>query len=130
VRTADARDTEPIAAVRAARFLVPGATMVVDIGMDETLVATIKADGKIEQELLNQKCAAGLGILLERIAARLGLTLEEMGAVDVTSAEPAVNDGCVVFAELDALSLLNRGTKPRKWRRPVTERPPYGRIRR
>ena len=34
--------------------------------------------GKIDEVVLNQKCAAGIGIFLRSIARRLGLSLEEM----------------------------------------------------
>ena len=103
--------TEAITAARAAKFLVPGATTVVDAGADETLVATLGVKKPVNELALNEKCAAGVGTLLRIMARRLGLTQEEMGALPPKAAEgAAVNDGCAVFAELDALSLLNNGT--------------------
>ncbi|MBQ1764783.1 MAG: ubiquinone/menaquinone biosynthesis methyltransferase, partial [Aquincola sp.] len=43
-------------------------------------------------------------------ADRLGMSFEELGKVDLSKAADAkVNDGCMVFAEMDALSLLNKG---------------------
>jgi activator of 2-hydroxyglutaryl-CoA dehydratase len=50
---------------------------------------------------------AGLGLMLEVMAGRLDMTIDEMSATKVGKA--IVNDGCPVFAELDALELLNQG---------------------
>ena len=103
--------TEPIAAAKAARFLCPDASTAVDAGADETIVVTLGQKKPILELALNEKCAAGVGIFLKAIARRLGLSMEEMGALPPKAAGgPAVNDGCIVFAELDALSLLNAGT--------------------
>jgi benzoyl-CoA reductase subunit D len=117
VNLADKVCTEMRAAVTAARFLVPAVTTVVDIGADETVVATVKPDGTVGQTLLNQKCAAGLGTFLKSMAWHLELPLEEMSALNVADSHSqegvAVNDGCVVFAEMDALGLLNRGVAPK-----------------
>lgn len=107
--------TEGITAARAAKFLEPKATTVVDAGADETVVATLGLKKPVNELAINEKCAAGVGTLLRIMARRFGLTMEEMSALPPKAADgAAVNDGCAVFAELDALSLLNNGT-------PVTE---------
>jgi len=112
---ADERVTEPVTAAKAARFLCPDATCVVTVGADETLVATLGEGGRINEFVINQKCAAGLGTFLRYMARRLEMTLEELSLL--TPAKPlaaSVNDGCAVFAELDALSLLNHGATPKE----------------
>jgi benzoyl-CoA reductase subunit D len=101
---------ESIAAVKAARFFSPASTTVVSVGADETLVSTIREDGSIGEYTLNQKCAAGIGILLEALGHRIEMGVEEMG--DLKGTHALVNDGCPVFAELDALSLLNAEVPP------------------
>jgi len=108
---ADDRLTEPVTYAKAARYFCPNSTMVMAVGADETLVATIGKEGNIKEFTINQKCAAGLGTFLKYMSRRLGLTLEEMSTVE--SSEAVVNDGCVVFTELDALSLLNQGVAPK-----------------
>ena len=104
--------TEVITAAKAASILAPGATAVVGIGADETLAAAIEGE-KIKEYVLNQKCAAGLGLFLEGMAERFDMSLEELGALE-GQAKVRVNDGCIVFAELDGLSLVNRGTDPKE----------------
>ncbi len=102
------RITEPVADARAARFLYPEGTCVVDVGADQVRVVALGPQEKISEVVMNQKCAAGLGTLLKSMARTLAMTLEEMGRIKGSSSGGAlVNDGCAVFAEMDALSLLN-----------------------
>jgi predicted CoA-substrate-specific enzyme activase len=104
---ADALVMEAEAVVKAAVRYCPKATTAVSIGIDETIVATIREDGSIAEFTQNQKCAAGIGIFLENLADRMNMSVEEIAALD--GAHAIVNDGCPVFADLDTLSLLNQG---------------------
>lgn len=106
----DDQYTEPVCAAKAAAAFCPGASMVIDAGADEILAVTLEAGGRIREVTYNQKCSAGCGLMLESIADRLEYSLEELGQVDLDVDSPAVvSDGCMPFAELDALGLLNRG---------------------
>jgi predicted CoA-substrate-specific enzyme activase len=107
VAFASDRVTEPVADARAARFLYPEATSVVDIGADQVRVVALGAGDSILEVVMNQKCAAGLGIFLKSMARTLGMTLDEMSRLS-GNGDAVVNDGCVVFAEMDVLGLLNR----------------------
>ncbi len=109
---ADGRLAEVVTAARAAVLSAPGATMVIDAGADETAVAVLDGE-KIREFVLNQKCAAGLGLFLESMAERFEMTIDELSALTGPSAV-TVNDGCVVFAEQDALGLANRGADLRE----------------
>lgn len=114
--------TEAVALAKAAKFLLPESTCVMSAGADETLVLTFDPKGKIRETVLNEKCAAGIGGFLRRMAMLLELTPEEMsGLPPVAPGGPAVNDGCVVFAELDVFSLLNRGVTPQEIASAVTD---------
>jgi len=99
--------SETVAAAKAAQIFEPKVTTVVDIGADEIVVATLAGD-KVTEFVINEKCAAGLGLFLEGMADRFDMSIEDLGKLDGPS-KVTVNDGCVVFAELDALSLVNRG---------------------
>lgn len=102
---------EPVADARAGRFLYPSARSVVDIGADQVRVVTLGNDGNITEVVLNQKCAAGIGIFLKSMARTLGMTLDEMSRLSSNSqVTVAVNDGCCVFTELDAIGLLDSDT--------------------
>lgn len=105
------RISEQLSAKKAVSLLCPGATCVVYAGADETLVSVLSADGSAGEYAFNQKCTAGLGLFLEYMADRLGMAVEELGGL-TGAGEAEVNEGCVVFAELDALGLLNHGVAP------------------
>ena len=98
--------TEPVADAWAARYYRKDAPCVVDIGADQMRVVFLGEGEALREVVLNQKCAAGMGIFLEYMARRLGMTLEEISALPPGCGEPPVNSGCCVFAELDALELL------------------------
>jgi predicted CoA-substrate-specific enzyme activase len=114
------RVVEPVADARAARFLYPQAACVVDIGADQVRVVTLGEQEKITEVVMNQKCAAGLGILLKSLARTLDMTLDAMNCLS-SERSPVVNDGCAVFAEMDAFSLLNRNVSREDIARAVTE---------
>jgi len=110
---------EVLTAAKAAKLITPEATTVISVGADEIVVATLD-DNKIDEFVINQKCAAGLGLFLEWIADRLDMSLDELSALEGPPSTQ-VNDGCIVFAELDALSLLNRGEDPKEVAKAVIE---------
>jgi len=107
--------SEVIATARAAKLLCPEATTAIDAGADETVVVTLGKRRLVDEMAINEKCAAGVGTLLRTMARRLELTMDEMSALPLKGPnDPAVNDGCVVFAELDALNLLFEDATPKE----------------
>ena len=100
--------TETVAAVRAAKFYNKNTTAVLSVGADETLAAAIGEKRLVEEFVLNQKCTAGLGIFIEYLAKKLNMTTAQVSEANGPDAG-VMNDGCVVFSELDALSLINNG---------------------
>ena len=100
--------TEATAVSRAARYCFPEAAGVMSVGADETIAITLGSERLIDEYALNQKCTAGLGTFLKYLAMRLEKTEEQVGVCDGADAG-MINEGCVVFSELDALSLLNSG---------------------
>jgi len=111
---------EPVADAKAARFLYPRAACVVDVGADQVRVVTLGEQDKISEVVMNQKCAAGLGILLKSMARTLDMTLDDISRLSGES-KAVVNDACGVFAEMDALGLLNRNVPREDVARAVIE---------
>jgi len=107
---ADARITEAIATAHAVRFLVPEATSFMSVGADETIAATLGDTRLIQEYVINQKCSAGLGTFLTYLARRLEQKLEDIDAAESDAGR--INEGCIVFSELDSLSLVNNGASP------------------
>ena len=115
VTFADDRITEPICAANAAKYYNPESTCAVDVGADETLALTMGETKHIEQFVLNEACAAGIGCFIKHIAKRLDLTLEEISEISPPAQGASrLNAACAVFAELDALDLLNNGVPPKE----------------
>jgi predicted CoA-substrate-specific enzyme activase len=107
VKFATRRVVEPVADAKAARFLYPSATAVVDAGADQVRVVTLDSADKIREVVMNQKCAAGLGLFLRSMARTLGMTVDEMGRVTGNPPETAASDICPVFTELDAIAMIH-----------------------
>ena len=101
--------TETISAGHAVRYLFPEASGFISVGADETIAATMGGGRLIAEYAINQKCTAGLGTFLKHLARRLEMTMEQAGELSGVNAV-VINEGCVVFSELDALGLLCKGT--------------------
>ena len=99
--------SETLTAAKAARLANPDVTTAIDIGADETVVVTLDGD-KIKEFVINQKCGAGLGLFLSAMADRFDMSIDELAGLNGPSSV-AVDDGCVVCGELDAISLASRG---------------------
>jgi benzoyl-CoA reductase subunit D len=110
VAFADKTVTEPVADAKALAYFAPDATMIVDAGADQVHAVPVGEDGKLGQLASNQKCSAGLGTLVRYLSRRLEIPIEEFSGLGAEAVKGAsINDGCIVFAELDTLELLNNG---------------------
>lgn len=98
---------------RGAAHYVPGPLAVVDIGGQDAKVIRIDAAGQRLSHRMNRKCAAGTGSFLDEIALRLGVPIEELGALASDSAEPLeLSSFCTVFAGTELLTLIRGGKRP------------------
>ncbi|MFD1775004.1 acyl-CoA dehydratase activase [Paenibacillus rhizophilus] len=84
---------------------------IVDIGgQDSKAIRVDPASGKVVEFIMNDKCAAGTGRFLEKVAHLLDLTLEQLGNEALNADAPAdVSSQCVVFAESEVISLKAKG---------------------
>lgn len=94
-----------------AHYLNPDTRTIIDIGGQDSKV--IKVDpytGKVIEFIMNDKCAAGTGRFLEKVAQMLELELDELGEYAARAEKPAqISSQCVVFAESEVVSLKARG---------------------
>ena len=100
--------TEISAHAAGAAFLCPGVKTVVDIGGQDCKVITV-ADGRAQEFLMNDKCAAGSGRFLEAVAARLGADAAAVETLLAAGKSAALNSTCVVFAESEITALIAQG---------------------
>lgn len=95
---------------RGATWLYPGATTVVDMGAEECRILKCNSQGKVVDFFKNDKCAAGVGMFIETMARVVGVTLEEAGVLSLKSQKNLdLSTSCVIFAESEVVSLVNRG---------------------
>jgi predicted CoA-substrate-specific enzyme activase len=94
-----------------AHYLDPETQTLVDIGGQDS--KTIRIDpktGKVVEFAMNDKCAAGTGRFLEKVASLLELNMYELGEKSLQSKTPCpINSTCVVFAESEIISLRAKG---------------------
>lgn len=111
---ADSKVTDITAAARAAAFYFPGASMVIEIGAEESRAIKTDGQGKVLDSAVNEKCAAGSGSFTESMARALGMNLEEFARESLLSTEAVpVNAQCTVFAESEVVSLVHRNVAKR-----------------
>lgn len=90
-----------------AHAMFPEAATVIDIGGQDAKAIRISADGKLDQFMMNDKCAAGTGRFLDVMARVLEMDVNELAEADAR-AEKIVNisSTCTVFAESEVISQL------------------------
>ena len=93
-----------------ARRLCPDASSVIDIGGQDCKVIRLAPDGRVEDFVMNDKCAAGTGRFLEVIAQALEADLESLGELSERATQQIrISSTCTVFAESEVVSLVARG---------------------
>ena len=94
-----------------AHYLDASIKTIIDIGGQDS--KGIKVDpetGRVVEFVMNDKCAAGTGRFLEKVAQLLDLDLGELGPVAIKATKPSeISSQCVVFAESEVISLRAKG---------------------
>jgi len=91
----------------------PGARAVIEIGGQDSKMIQLAAGGRVQEFLMNDRCAAGTGRFLETVARSLGVSVGETGALALDSDVVCeINSMCAVFAESEIVGLLHRGQTP------------------
>lgn len=92
-------------------FLDSDTRTIIDIGGQDSKAIKVDPDtGKVTDFVMNDKCAAGTGRFLEKVAAILGYQTEEIGNVALQAEKKLdISSQCVVFAESEIISLRASG---------------------
>ena len=107
---ADRQITEISCHARGAKFMVPGAHTVIDIGGQDAKVIRVKSDGRVENFVMNDKCAAGTGRFLEVMARVLDVDIAGLSELAKQGADGVnISSTCTVFAESEMISQLAAG---------------------
>lgn len=84
----------------------------IDIGGQDSKALSFNAKGELVTFLMNQRCAAGTGRFLEVMADALGMKIDQLGDISLTSKEKiAMSSTCIVMAESEVVSLIARKKK-------------------
>ncbi len=95
---------------RGARWLLPSARTVIDIGGQDCKAMRIDTCGRVEKFLTNDKCASGTGRFLEVMAQVLNVDVGALGDLTRSSQAPIrLASTCTVWAQADVIKHLNAG---------------------
>jgi len=96
-----------------AHVLDPNTKTIIDIGgQDSKAIRVDTENGRVQEFVMNDKCAAGTGRFLEKVAELLGISVEDLGGEALQSRERVeISSQCVVFGESEVISLKARGTR-------------------
>ncbi len=96
-----------------AHHLFPNARNVLDVGALRSAAIRLDEDGRVHRFRMNDRCGAGIGRYLERVADTLEIPLDEIGQLAVFSKDPQpVPSICSVLADSEVLNLITREIKP------------------
>ena len=95
-----------------AHQLFPDVRTIIDIGGQDAKVIALNADGRMQNFLMNDKCAAGTGRFLDVMAAVLQTPVADFGDLAAQAgAHAPISSTCTVFAESEVISQLANGVE-------------------
>ena len=95
---------------RGGLFLEPRARAIVDIGGLHARAVLMDERAKVLGYRMTSQCASGSGQVLENICRYLGITMDEIGPLSLSSRAPEpCSSICAVLAETDVINMVSRG---------------------
>ncbi len=92
---------------------LPDTRTIIDVGGQDTKVIFLGAGGNIDDFVRNDRCAAGTGRFVEKMADLLGTDPAGFGRLAEASVAPCqFRSTCAVFAETEVAGLLASGCAP------------------
>ncbi|MBI5865024.1 MAG: 2-hydroxyglutaryl-CoA dehydratase [Planctomycetes bacterium] len=102
--------TDLTCAARGAHALFPDARFVLDMGAQSTRAISLREGGKVRSFRTNEKCAAGSGGFLERVARYLEVPLDTIGEISAAARDPQpISSVCAVLAETEIINHVSEG---------------------
>ncbi len=106
---ADIIKTEILAHTIATLHYYPDVSTIMDIGGEDSKIMEIN-NGNLTNFIMNSICGGGTGSMIEAIASRLGIAIEDVGNLSLQSKERIDFPGkCGIFAQSAVVSKLNSG---------------------
>ena len=95
---------------KGARWMLPTAETVIDIGGQDCKTMKIDKDGNAGRFSANDKCASGTGRFLDVMAKVLGVSIDELGKLSAKAKDPiTLASICTVWAQADVIKFINSG---------------------
>jgi (R)-2-hydroxyacyl-CoA dehydratese activating ATPase len=95
---------------KGARWLLPSARTVIDIGGQDCKAMKIDEYGVVGRFMTNDKCASGTGRFLEVMARVLGVDIDALGKFSLIGKSPIMlASTCTVWAQADVIKYINSG---------------------
>ncbi len=105
--------TDLTATARGVAFLFPNTRTVLDIGGQTVKASRIDDTRKVQTFRLNDKCASGTGMFLEKTVRYMGYDTDGIGGLLEAAEEAVTISGvCTVFAESEVINHLSNGVPP------------------
>lgn len=109
----DLQVTDLTAAAQGASFLFPNTRTVLDIGGQTMKASRIDAVKKVKTFRLNDKCASGTGMFLEKTVRYMGFDTEDIdGLLENATEAVSISGVCTVFAESEVINHLSNSVSP------------------
>ncbi len=109
---ADSQKSEMTCHATGIHFLMPSARTIVDIGGQDIKALRLDAQGRLDNFVMNDKCAAGTGRFLDVMAGVLNVKTYELGPIsDDAQSVVSISSTCTVFAESEVISLLSNNVR-------------------
>ncbi|MBN2027708.1 MAG: hypothetical protein JW854_13205 [Actinobacteria bacterium] len=113
VELGDVRRDDISCICEAVSRLVPGASLVLDVGGQSVTSILLDEDGGVVDFMRNDKCASGSGKFLTVMGAALGYGADELDAVATKATNKVpVSSQCGVFVESELITHVNEGVEP------------------
>ncbi len=108
----DIQITEITCHARGAFEMFPGTRTVIDVGAQNTRAIAVSPEGRVAKFKMSERCAAGAGRFLERVAKALEVEVGDLSglAARSTQAQP-ISSICAVLAESEIINLVTEGCR-------------------
>jgi len=106
---ADIIKTEILAHTLGTLDYYPDVRTILDIGGEDCKIMSVKK-GVLENFIMNSICGAGTGSVIDSVASRMGIKINDVGKIALTSKQKLDFPGkCGVFTQSSVVSRLNSG---------------------
>jgi predicted CoA-substrate-specific enzyme activase len=91
--------------------LLPKVRTILDMGGQDCKAIQCDERGNVVKFVMNEKCAAGTGRYLERVASALDIPIQDIGGLSLQTVEGpvSISSYCAVFAQDDVILLVRQG---------------------